>query len=123
MDIRPLTPEEVDAVRASVPWVKILGSGWLLTLVVGLWKLFGIYRRLEDVEKEVKELLDSSPMTDKRHLELTTACQSSVDAKIKAAISELHIKVVSELSEIKETQCHILGELKQLTKQSIGDKD
>ena len=121
MNLTPLSNEEIEAIRSAAPWVKILGSGMTLTIIIGLWKVFGLYKRLEDVEKGLNCLTQSNLLTYTRHEELTDRCRVTVDAKIDKAISELHMKwleemrkVSADMSEIKETQCHVLGELKQL---------
>lgn len=122
MNLTPLSPEEIEAIRSISPWIKVLGTGSFLSLVVALWKVFGIYKRLEDVEIFVSESKNANLLSTTRHEELTAACKATVDAKIEKAIHELHLKWMDEMKEvrddisvIKETQCHVLGELKQIT--------
>lgn len=122
MDLKPLTSEELDAVRSLAPWIKVLGTGTLASFIVGLWKIFGLYKRLEDVEKEVKKITESNLLSSTRHDELTEQCRVTVDAKIDAALHSMHLKWLTEIEEvkdsmstIKETNCHLLGELKQIT--------
>lgn len=123
MDIRPLSNEEIDTIRAVYPWMKVLGGGSFLAFVVALWKAFGLYKRLSDLEEEVKEMRVSESLTITRHEELTEVCQLKVESKIKAATDEMHDRLIGEIQKIqremmtfRETQCNILGELKQLNK-------
>ena len=122
MNLTPLSPEEIEAIRSISPWIKVLGTGTFLSLVVALWKVFGIYKRLEDVEIFVSESKKANFLSITRYEELTAACKATADAKIEKAIHELHLKWMDEMKEvrddisvIKETQCHVLGELKQIT--------
>ena len=122
MNLTPLSPEEIEAIRSISPWIKFFGTGTFLSLVVALWKVFGIYKRLEDVEIFVSESKKANLLSITRHEELTSTCRAAVDAKIEKAIHELHLKWMDEMKEvrddisvIKETQCHVLGELKQIT--------
>ena len=122
MNLTPLSPEEIEALRSIAPWIKVLGTGTFLSLIVALWKVFGIYKRLEDVEVYVADSKKANLVSISRHEELAAACKATVDAKIEKAIHELHLKWMGEMKEvrddisvIKETQCHVLGELKQIT--------
>lgn len=122
MNLTPLSPEEIEAIRSISPWIKVFGTGTFLSLMVALWKVFGIYKRLEDVESYVTEAKKANLVSIKRHEELASSCKATVDAKIEKAIHELHLKWMDEMKEvrddisvIKETQCHVLGELKQIT--------
>ena len=122
MNLTPLSPEEIEAIRSISPWIKVLGTGTFLSLTVALWKAFGIYKRLEDVETYVADSKRANLLSISRHEELAAACKATVDAKIEKAIHELHLKWMGEMKEvrddisvIKETQCHVLGELKQIT--------
>lgn len=122
MNLTPLSPEEIETIRSIYPWIKVLGTGTFLSLILALWKVFGIYKRLEDVEIYVSESKKANLLSNTRHEELTAACKATVDAKIEKAIHELHLKWMDEMKEvrddisvIKETQCHVLGELKQIT--------
>ena len=122
MDLTPLSTEDIEAIRSAVPWIKVFGTGTFLSLIVGLWKIFGIYKRLEDVEEKAKALSEANLLTITRHEELASSCKATVDAKIEKAINDLHLKwadkmeeVKGDISDIKETQCHVLGELKQIS--------
>lgn len=122
MDLKPLSAEEIEAIQNTIPWVKVLGSGWALSFIVALWKIFGIYKRLEIAENDLKILKDSNLLTLTRHEELQDSCQLAVRAQINEAINTLHFQLIDEMkevrndvAEIKETTCHTLGELKQLT--------
>ena len=122
MNLTPLSPEEIGAIRSIAPWIKVLGTGTFLSLIVALWKVFDIYKRLEDVEVYVADSKKANLVSISRHEELAAACKATVDAKIEKAIHELHLKWMGEMKEvrddisvIKETQCHVLGELKQIT--------
>lgn len=111
MNLQPLSPEEIEAIRNTAPWIKVLGSGTLLTLVIALWKAFGLYRRLDDVEKSLKELKDSGVMTKTQHDVLQVTCQRDVTAQIREHISDLRLEWLKEMSEIRESQSSIIGKL------------
>lgn len=111
MNLQPLSPEEIEAIRNTAPWIKVLGSGTLLTLVIALWKAFGLYRRLDDVEKGLKELKDSGIMTKTQHDVLQVTCQRDVAAQIREHISDLRLEWLREMSEIRESQSSIIGKL------------
>jgi len=121
MDIKPLSPEEIDYIKSTVTWTKILGSGNLFLFVVGLWKAFGIYTRIENIEKDVTSLKNSELLTVKTHDSITQACQRDVAALVDKQVTALHIKwleemqdIRGEISEIKGTTCNISGKLDQL---------
>ena len=121
MDIKPLSPEEIDYIKSTVTWTKILGSGNLFLFVVGLWKAFGIYTRIENIEKDVTLLKNSELLTVKTHDSITQSCQRDVASLVDKQVTALHIKwleemqdIRGEISEIKGTTCNISGKLDQL---------
>ena len=121
MDIKPLSPEEIEYIKSTVTWTKILGSGNLFLFVVGLWKAFGIYTRIENIEKDVTLLKNSELLTVKTHDSITQSCQRDVASLVDKQVTALHIKwleemqdIRGEISEIKGTTCNISGKLDQL---------
>ena len=123
MDINTVRPEEIEALRAVAPWVKVLGSGLFVSLVVTLWKVFGFYKRLSDVEERVESLKGAGYMTQAHHDLLTVTCQAGIEAKIEKKTTELHIKwlekineVRQEIAEFREIQCNMLGKLDEISK-------
>ena len=121
MDIKPLFPEEIEYIKSTVTWTKILGSGNLFLFVVGLWKAFGIYTRIENIEKDVTSLKNAELLTVKTHDSITQTCQRDVAALVDKQVTALHIKwleemqdIRGEISEIKGTTCNISGKLDQL---------
>ena len=121
MDIKPLSPEEIEYIKSTVTWTKILGSGNLFLFVVGLWKAFGIYTRIENIEKDVTSLKNSELLTVKTHDSITQSCQRDVASLVDKQVTALHIKwleemqdIRGEISEIKGTTCNISGKLDQL---------
>ena len=121
MDIKPLSPEEIEYIKSTVTWTKILGSGYLLSFVVALWKIFGLYSRLETLESDVTSLKNSELLTVKTHDSITQSCQRDVAALVDKQVTALHIKwleemqdIRGEISEIKGTTCNISGKLDQL---------
>lgn len=121
MDMKPLSPEEIEYIKSTVTWTKVLGSGNLFLFVVGLWKAFGIYTRIENIEKDVTSLKNAELLTVKTHDSITQACQRDVAALVDKQVTALHIKwleemqdIRGEISEIKGTTCNISGKLDQL---------
>lgn len=129
MPLTPITNEELETIRSIAPWIKLLGTGTLLSLVIGLWKVFGLYQRLEDVEKYTRELKELKLLGESRHEEITAANNTSIESRIERSIHSLHLKwleemqsVKDEISKIQQTQCHVLGEIKQLSR-TLSGKD
>ena len=121
MDMKPLSPEEIEYIKSTIPWMKVLGSGYLLSFVIALWKIFGLYSRLETLERDVKSLKTSELLTTKAHDSITHSCQRDVAALVDKQVTALHIKwleemqdIRGEISEIKGTTCNISGKLDQL---------
>ena len=121
MDIKPLSPEEIEYIKSTVTWTKILGSGNLFLFVVGLWKAFNIYTRIENIEKDVTSLKNSELLTVKTHDSITQACQRDISALVDRQVTTLHIKwleemqdIRGEISDIKSTTSNISGKLDQL---------
>ena len=102
MDLPQLSSEEIETIRATVPWMKIFGGGSLATFVLTLWKAFGLYRRLDDVEKELKEMRESGLMTIDYHNLLAESCQKNVKSEIEKQTTALHIKWLEEMRELRE---------------------
>lgn len=122
MDIKPLSPEDIEYIKSTVPWMKVLGSGYLLTFVVGLWKAFGIYTRIENIEKDVASLKNAELLTVKTHDSITQSCQRDITALVDRQVTTLHIKwleemqdIRGEISDIKSMASNISGKLDQLT--------
>lgn len=123
MDITQVSPEEIEAIRTAAPWIKVFGSGLFVSLVITLWKVFGFYKRLSDVEERVESLKGAGYMTQAHHELLTTTCQAGIEAKIEKKTTELHIKwlekineVRQEIAEFREIQCNMLGKLDEISK-------
>ena len=121
MDIKPLSPEDIEYIKSTIPWMKVLGSGYLLSFVIALWKIFGLYSRLETLETDIKSLKSAGLLTEKEHLAITQSCQRDVAALVDKQVTALHIKwleemqdIRGEISEIKGTTCNISGKLDQL---------
>ena len=121
MDMKPLSPEDIEYIKSTIPWMKVLGSGYLLSFVIALWKAFGIYTRIENIEKDVTLLKNSELLTVKTHDSITQSCQRDVAALVDKQVTALHIKwleemqdIRGEISEIKGTTCNISGKLDQL---------
>ena len=121
MDMKPLSPEDIEYIKSTIPWMKVLGSGYLLSFVIALWKIFGLYSRLETLESDVKSLKNAELLTAKEHLTITQSCQRDVAALVDKQVTALHIKwleemqdIRGEISEIKGTTCNISGKLDQL---------
>ena len=121
MDMKPLSPEDIEYIKSTVTWTKVLGSGNLFLFVVGLWKAFGIYTRIENIEKDVTLLKNSELLTVKTHDSITQSCQRDVASLVDKQVTALHIKwleemqdIRGEISEIKGTTCNISGKLDQL---------
>ena len=121
MDMKPLSPEDIEYIKSTIPWMKVLGSGYLLSFVIALWKIFGLYSRLETLESDVKSLKNSDLLTVKTHDSITQACQKDISALVDRQVTALHIKwleemqdIRGEISEIKGTTCNISGKLDQL---------
>ena len=121
MDIKPLSPEDIEYIKSTIPWMKVLGSGYLLSFVIALWKAFGIYTRIENIEKDVTSLKNAELLTVKTHDSITQTCQRDVAALVDKQVTALHIKwleemqdIRGEISEIKGTTCNISGKLDQL---------
>ena len=121
MDMKPLSPEDIEYIKSTIPWMKVLGSGYLLSFVIALWKIFGLYSRLETLESDVKSLKNSDLLTVKTHDSITQACQRDITALVDRQVTTLHIKwleemqdIRGEISEIKGTTCNISGKLDQL---------
>ena len=121
MDMKPLSPEDIEYIKSTIPWMKVLGSGYLLSFVIALWKIFGLYSRLETLESDVKSLKTSELLTIKAHDSITQSCQRDISALVDRQVTTLHIKwleemqdIRGEISEIKGTTCNISGKLDQL---------
>ena len=121
MDMKPLSPEDIEYIKSTIPWMKVLGSGYLLSFVIALWKAFGIYTRIENIEKDVTSLKNAELLTVKTHDSITQTCQRDVAALVDKQVTALHIKwleemqdIRGEISEIKGTTCNISGKLDQL---------
>lgn len=123
MDITQVSPEEIEAIRTAIPWIKMFGSGLFISLVITLWKVFGFYKRLSDAEDKIKTINEAGYMTQVHHDLLTTTCQAGIEAKIERKTTELHIKwlekineVRQEIAEFREIQCNMLGKLDEISK-------
>jgi len=125
MDLKPISSEDLEYIKSSIPWMKFLGSGYAASAVLLLWKAFGLYKRLSDVEKELAELKDKKLISSTEHEAISESCQREIVAIVDKRVSDLHIKwledvqeVRGEISEIKSGQAKILGALEFL----ISDK-
>lgn len=123
MDITNVTPDEIEAIRAAAPWIKVFGSGIFISLIITLWKMFNLYKRLLDVETGVKTINSAGYMTVHHHDLLTANCQGTIKAEIDKQTTALHIKWLeemndlrSEIAAVREIQCNVLGKLDEISK-------
>lgn len=121
MDLKPLSSEDLEYIKSSIPWMKFLGSGYAASAALLLWKAFGLYKRLSDVEKDLAEIKERELITVGEHEQITKSCQKEIVAIVDKRVSDLHIKwleevqiVRGEISDIKSVQCKILGMLELL---------
>lgn len=115
VDLKPLSGDEIATLRMLTPWVTIVGGGYILILAGALWWIFSYCRRLEDTEKGLKTLVESNPLTEKQLAVFMENCQLKVSSRIDKENTDLHLKFIEETSKFRETQCHMLGEMKQIS--------
>ena len=121
MTAQPFSPEELQAIQSIALWMKLQNAGTLTILILVLWKAFKIYARLQAVEKTVSVINPSEFITWPQHDKLQNECRFRVTSEIDAKDTSLHMKLLGELSDLKEdistvreTQCHMLGKLEQI---------
>lgn len=121
MPTQPFSAEELQAIQSIALWMKIQNAGTLMVLITVLWKAFKVYSRLQTVEKAVTSFNPTSFITWEQHSKLQEECRFRVTSEIDNKDNALHLKVLSEVSELKEdistvreTQCHMLGKLEQI---------
>ena len=108
------SPEEIEAIRAIVPWIKIQTGGFAGLLVLTIWRAFKLYGRLTAVEKTLSDMGLQGFLTEKSHEKIAERCRVGVSSEIAEKTNALHLILLDEISEIKGTQCKMLGTLEQI---------
>ena len=119
----PLSSEDLELIKSLALWMKVMNSGLLALFVVILWRAFKLYSRLQKVEDAISALNPGNFVTRPELVQMQSDCRFRVSAEIDSKDHVLHINIIEELQSakkeiaaVRESQCHILGQLTQIGK-------
>lgn len=88
METRPLSGEEIDAIRDSVLWVKYLTIFMGSSVAIWVWRIAKFHSRVEGIAEEVHELKEAEFLPKSECGSKQGACQDNTWNKIMLALEK-----------------------------------